>query len=116
MQNKEDVLAWLQEHLKGEIETFGDGGPGFEFKRSVPWVTCANGGRVSVQASAHTYCRPRNNEGPYTHVELGFPTGLEGKQLIIEYAEDPENWEETVYGYVPIEKVAVLILMNGGVK
>ena len=35
-----------------------------------PAICMADGERVSVQASAHHYCSPRDNAGPYTHFEV----------------------------------------------
>ena len=31
-------------------------------------------GAVSIQASEYHYCTPRNNEGPYSEWEVGFPS------------------------------------------
>ena len=39
-----------------------------------PRIFCNDGFSLSVQASRDHYSIPRNNEGPYTHVEVGFPS------------------------------------------
>jgi len=89
-------------------------------------ITCADGFTMSVVAGVGAYCSPRphrfgavdlnlNYEGPYTEVEVGYPS------------EQPEPWAdweplcensksptETVYGYVPIETVRALITLHGG--
>jgi len=75
-------------------------------------IVCKNGFTMSVQASRTNYCRPRNDIGPYSQVEIGFPSKRE--ELIIEWAEDPGDPTETVYGYVPSEIVWDIILKNGG--
>lgn len=58
---------------------------------------------VSIQANEYTYCQPRNNIGPYTHVELGYPNF--NSTILKPYAEDPDNLQSTVYGQVPVEVV-----------
>lgn len=75
-------------------------------------VTCADGFSVSIQADAAKYCMPRENNGPYTDVELGFPSNADG--LITDYAEDPSNPTKTVYPYVPVQVVEQLIAKHGG--
>jgi hypothetical protein len=78
------------------------------------FVQFESGFGVSIQASQTSYCSPRNNTGPYTHVELGFPTAFE--QLIISYAEDQSEPTDTVYGYVPAGLVQALTIKHGGIK
>lgn len=76
-------------------------------------VVCADGFTVSVQASRIRYCVPRNNSGPYSAVELGFPS--EGDSLIQGYAEDQDQPTNTVYGWVPADIVRQLIAKHGGI-
>ena len=73
-----------------------------------------SGFSISIQANSRNYCIPRSDTGPYTAVELGFPTAPE--PLIIGYAEDPDNPTETVYGYVPAGIVKALIIKHGGIE
>jgi len=54
----------------------------------------------SVQASSTHYCTPRENEGPWSTVEVGFPD-RKIKELM-PYVEDEDEPTETVYAYVPI--------------
>lgn len=75
-------------------------------------VVCVDGFTMSVQADDFTYCAPRNNEGPYTAVEVGFPSEYE--ELIIDWAEDDSSPTETVYGYVPIHIVSLVLAKHGG--
>jgi hypothetical protein len=77
-------------------------------------IICENGFSMSVQASEFNYCSPKNNDGPYSRVEIGFPSKRE--ELIIEWAEDPGDPTETVYPYVPSEIVWDVIIKNGGWK
>ena len=69
-------------------------------------VETASGALLSVQASDFHYCLPRDDMGPYTHVE-------------VEHPDAPEEWAprrswETIYAYVPIEMVAAEIDRLGG--
>ena len=75
---------------------------------------CADGTTLSIQVGETLYCHPRTNEGPWTHVEVGFPTADPGV-LWREYAEDPDNPTYTVYAYVPVELVYFFIGAHGGV-
>ena len=75
---------------------------------------CNDGFHISIQASEYHYCSPRvNGADSYETVELGFPNRED--ILIMEYAEDPDDPTETVYGFVPIEIVNQLIEKHGGI-
>jgi hypothetical protein len=78
------------------------------------YVHCKDGFGVSIQASKTTYCEPRNDLGPYTAVELGFPSASE--PLIIGYAEDKDSPTETIYGWVPVGVVKALLIKHGGIE
>ena len=93
----------LDEYMKNApvLHNFPEGG---EVRKS---LICRNGQKISIQASNIHYCTPQNNEGPWTHFELGYLNQL-GYDFLIEYAED------TVFSYVPKEKVLQLIELNGG--
>lgn len=83
-----------------------------EFVR--PRIKCADGSELSVQASDYHYCKPRNNVGLYTHVEVGFPSFKSG--LLESYAERLDESTTGVYPRVPIETVAKVIFQHGGIK
>ena len=77
-------------------------------------VICADGFRMSVQAHENAYCSPRTNDATlYVEVEVGFPSDRE--ELIMPWAETPEEPTETVYGYVPIEVVQAELAAHGGI-
>ncbi len=78
----------------------------------VPQIECADGLKLSVQASAFHYCSPRESQGPWHLVEVGFPSRPVPE--LQSYAEDPRRPTDTVYGYVPVETVALAILNAGG--
>jgi hypothetical protein len=75
-------------------------------------LECKSGFVVSCQASQTNYSTPRNDAGPYSQVELGFPNAEE--PLIIGYADDPDDPTGTVYGYVPAYVITALIMKHGG--
>ena len=83
-------------------------------KANYRFVQFKSGFGVSIQANERNYCEPRNNVGPYTHVELGFPSASE--PLIIGYADDPDDPTGTVYGWVPVGIVQALISKHGGIE
>lgn len=79
-----------------------------------PHVRCADGFKVSVQASKFHYCTPRETLAEaYSKVELGYPNMVE--PLIMDYAEDADRPKDTVYGYVPVEVVDKVIEKHGGI-
>lgn len=75
-------------------------------------VVCEDGFSMSVQAHIGAYCAPRENTGPYSHVECGFPSEYE--ELLIAYAEDRSDVTKTVYGCVPAQVVVNVIAKHGG--
>ena len=79
-------------------------------------VVCADGFKVSIQASELHYCSPKISglNTIYTSVELGFPTKEE--ELIAKWQESPEDEDPTndVYPYVPAEVVSMMIAKHGG--
>ena len=100
---------YLKEN-KGTIELVS----GVSIPCSRPQVTCKDGFSVFIQASENHYCSPRKTltNGDYKSVELGYPSAPD--ELIADYAEDPDDLTNTVYGYVPVEIVDKLIEKHGG--
>lgn len=90
-------------------------GKGYRFANRRPRVECSDGFTVSVQASRHHYCDPRTDEGPWTHVEIGFPSVQPEPWAEWEpYCESPDRPTDTVYGHVPLEMVEALVALHGG--
>ena len=87
---------------------------GHRYLNLIPAVECIDGFTVSVQASHTHYCTPRNSEGPWTEVELGFPS--KKVPSLRQYRDGPPPDTDTVFAYVPIEKVAALLVRHGGLK
>ena len=76
-------------------------------------VQCDDGFIMSVQASSYAYCSPRvDNAARYHEVEVGYPSEVE--PLLIPYAENPSKPTETVYGYVPVNTIYLIITKHGG--
>lgn len=75
-------------------------------------ITCADGFIMSVQANEGAYCYPRNDVGPYTSVEVGFPSAYDF--FLQRYAEDPSRPTETVYPNVPVSAIRLCIDAHGG--
>ena len=101
----------LQAHVKSGRTV--DAGR-FFVRMPAPALVCKDGFKVSVQASATHYCNPRDNDGPYTEFELGFPS--EQDSLIQEYAGEADKPTDTVYGHVPLTTVLSLLEKHGGVE
>ena len=79
-------------------------------------VICADGFKVSIQASEFHYCLPKVSGlyVIYTLVEVGFPN--EEEELIAKWQASPEKHRPTydVYPYVPAEVVSMMIAKHGG--
>lgn len=85
-----------------------------EYPKLIPRIYCADGFHMSVQASRFAYCSPRESTDYYYKVEVGFPS--EKCDELTEYAENPEEPTQTVYGWVPVEVVEALVEKHGGLK
>ncbi len=97
---------------------------GAKYRTQPNSIVCADGFRLSVIAGWGAYCDPRPDwtdgvpadyAGPYTAVEVGFPSQRpEPWDEWSLYCESPETPTETVYGYVPVQIVRDLIESHGG--
>lgn len=77
--------------------------PGIQFR---PRIKFSDGFSVSIQANAGAYCSPRNYNGFYYEVELGYPSDIVEDWL--EYMEDDFEFadpRQSVYPYVPVDIV-----------
>jgi hypothetical protein len=82
-------------------------------------IALKSGLTLSIQANEMSYCTPRNDTGPWSHVEVGFPS--EEVPELMEYMDAlyPEEEEDPtgqVYGWVPIKTIIEIIDKHGGVK
>ena len=85
----------------------------FGFRKKRKRVQCKDGFSMSVQAGPTHYCNPRDDSGPYTAVEVGYPSAIEN--LILDYAERHGEPLNTVYGYVPTRIVSLVIAKHCGI-
>ena len=83
----------------------------YSYKELASKIVCQDGVEISVQCSRFHYCEPRSDDGPYTAVEVGFPTE-DPPESWAEYADG--NYPADVYGYVPAELVRQFIESHGG--
>ena len=97
--------AWIQDHLDVPIRGRS------AFKSCSPRLTLANGGRISVQASATHYCSPKQNIGPYSSVEIYPELKGKAKRLL----RDIPSSDNVVWGWVSIDVVVEMINQSGGV-
>ena len=87
-----------------------------------------NGGNISIQASRTAYSEPRDNFGPYTEMELGYPSkDTVLPESVLKYVEQSATYNDdgsysgndpynSVYPYVPVSVIKELINANGGIK
>ena len=77
-------------------------------------IICADGFEMSVQASKTHYCTPRESGAErYEAVEVGVPWPAE--ELLMPYCDEPDKPTETVYGYVPVATVSIILAKHGGI-
>lgn len=88
----------------------GDGPFGFYVR---PRVWCRDGFNISIQGGEGSYSTPRKNVKEFMAMECGYPNRVE--ELILEFADDPANPTETIYGWVPIEIIQQVIDKHGGI-
>jgi len=77
-------------------------------------VQCRDGFTMSVQAGRGMYCTPRCDDGPYSAVEVGYPSSA--CPILSPYAEDPNKPTRTVYGWVPAAKILECVAAHGGIE
>ena len=109
-----NTVEYIQNHVRSGKVIYAKSGA---FRTPVSPITCNDGFKVSVQASKMHYCFPRvNNPGQYGYLtfELGYPSGGDLRR-IAEYADDPDNLTDTVYGNVPAYVVVGLLEAHGGI-
>ena len=81
--------------------------------KMTPKIHCKSGLSLSVQAGDGRYSSPRDNEGPYDEVEVGYPS--EEVSELMPYIENPDDDPlESIYAYVPVEVVEKVVNKNGG--
>lgn len=72
-------------------------------------------GEISIQASEFHYCYPKDNDGPYSQVEVAVfdkDGNRVREDMFLEWADDKDS-NEPVYGYVPVYRVNQLLSDDG---
>lgn len=85
-----------------------------------PRIVCKDGFSMSVQASSFSYCTPRQDGVPHTHMEGGFPSSAPLDPELLESRENAYEGDEgdpcdTVYPYVPREVFEREFELHGGI-
>ena len=73
-------------------------------------IRCNDGFRISVQASTHHECTPRDNVGPYLAVEVGYPSKNEPR--LEPYRE--VDVDDPIYTQVPAQIIREIISAHAG--
>lgn len=84
------------------------------FKPHFPWIVCKDGTELSVQCSSTHYCEPRDNDGPYTKMEVGYPSSMPTDDWS-DYADGESISDSAVFGYVPTSLIQKYIDEHGGI-
>lgn len=108
-------MITLRELLNTPIRIHNSSDRGsFEIKEKTPLIRCKDGFSMSVQTGETLYCTPRSNDGPWSSVEVGYPS--QRVEALMPYiGDDDAPPTETVYGYVPIDIVERVIEAHGGI-
>lgn len=82
-----------------------------------PRIFCSDGFSVSIQASYSHYCIPRNNVGPYTHFEIGFPSEIVDSWMrYCESRSEAEDPRQQIYSSVPIQLIVDELKRHGNAE
>jgi len=117
---KKFTIKDLQQHLATPITLLAfapsdtDG-----VKQLAPRIVCADGVRISVQASVGHYSSPRRNTAPFSTVEVVLPQnsrpGANWETFWEASTEGDNGPVEIHYGFVPVQLVVDLINEHGGI-
>lgn len=116
--NVSEIRAELERRLHPEQRVADIGldrySPEKRYLEHVPQIKCKDGFRLSVQASSGHYCSPRNSVGPWSMVEVGYPSRKVPSFLPYMDGGPRTAQTKTVYGFVPIDLVVQAIADHGG--
>jgi hypothetical protein len=110
MERPDIVVSQIQSHFKAHA-VFSDG----DFAM-LSEIVCADGFKMSVQASRFHYCHPRETlrSGEYNAWEIGFPS--DGDDFLAPYAgSSGDAPTKSVFGWVPTYVVDAIIAKHGGI-
>ena len=101
----------------GSSEEEDEGWKGWETKRRRKklntTVRCRDGFAMSVQASGEHFCTPRQDHGPYTHVEVAT---CQHEAQLLPFAESGEaGTAPELYVNVPAAVIRAIVAVHGGI-
>ena len=115
-----ETIDILNKLLDSEVSWLKDtnGESLMAYKHRSPQIVCVDLTTLSAQTGENLYCTPRDNIGPWTHVEVGYPSKSPPDSWAEYFDGDWEKDDRTncVYGYVPIELVVEFIDSCKGCK
>ena len=85
-------------------------------KKTRPPIRCHDGFMMSVQASRDHYCQPREDQGPYSAVEVGYPNRLE--ELLLPYSDKATTitgMRPTLYVRVPAHIISAVVAKHADI-
>lgn len=82
----------------------------------LPLMKMEDGFSMSVQASSFHYCSPRDNEGPYERVEVGFPSQFEPLLAFYKEWDGDYAFSHSLFPYTPLSVVVNVVNKHGGLK
>ena len=70
-------------------------------------------GEISIQASQHHYCIPKQDEGPYSAFEIAV-FNRKGERVVEDAFKGHEDGDDApVYGFVPVTKLIMALKEDG---
>ena len=70
-------------------------------------------GEISIQASQHHYCIPKQDEGPYSAFEIAV-FNRKGDRIVEDAFKGHEDGDDApVYGFVPVTKLIMALKEDG---
>ena len=102
------TLDQLSNHAGGTVMDVA----GMQIRMSAPVIWLADDSKMSVQAGEYLYSKPSTDFAVFTHVEVGFPS-FNPPETWMQYAEDQDDPQKTIYAYIPIGLVLDYINMIG---
>lgn len=103
--------AKLQERLSRCV--YVDVGTGKLYRRNTRAVICRDGTTLSCQASETHYCYPREDNGPWSKIEVGYPSQVPNEEML-QYCENQRDPTKSIYGYLPVKICCDFIDSHGG--
>jgi len=85
-------------------------------KKTLPQVRCYDGFTMTVQASRDHHCEPKDDQGPYTHVEVRYPNRLE--ELLLPFCDKVSTVagvRPTLYVRVPSHIIDAVVSKHAGI-